>query len=580
MIQEIKELREKNTWVDLILKAIRTSEGGEILKRLKNGETYDVISQSLERPPFPGFSSLSPKSQVQLTKAIAEFRMDLEGERNAGDLVEGHGWTNVTHNEDLIDHLLALYFTWVHPVYMIFSENHFMASFKNRSDLYCTKALVNAILAMACHLYDEDDDASLWPGVDPEYLRSRFLDEARTLLPQDDQPKMTTIQTLALVFLVELGNGKGSRASHYIRLAADSLNTRLEQNYSTEAMEITRRGIYSLNVAWSSLTYQMPNMQGTAEIAAEDVFHRVQLDSHDALWRFYRHAGDYAVTSERPSSAVLVASETARLMRLVHESIRLLYDSRDTRITARLLLKQYRAYLDWERALPEMIALPSGISSAVALEESVPHVLSLHIAYHTAQIHLFQPFLHSSDFSGPVRQHIMSITVDHARKAYEAMVLYRELFTCRYQPSLQTFYLLHVCDVLVRFSPSQPSSSDVVQFCLENLRETADGRGGFAICGPLQEMFRRTAEICGAPIPEDLENIMGSGVEYTTEDFLNACTRLSYKQPVENIILNMDRHITIDFAHEWKELIDTSGDSSTGPSERVKSMRIDNLLND
>ena len=93
-------------------------------------------------------------------------------------------------------------------------------------------------------------------------------------------------------------------------------------------------------------------------------------------------------------------------------------------------------------------------------------------------------------------------------------------------------------------------------------------------------MFRRTAEICGAPIPEDLENIMGSGVEYTTEDFLNACTRLSYKQPVENIILNMDRHITIDFAHEWKELIDTSGDSSTGPSERVKSMRIDNLLND
>ena len=399
MIQEIKELREKNTWVDLILKAIRTSEGGEILKRLKNGETYDVISQSLERPPFPGFSSLSPKSQVQLTKAIAEFRMDLEGERNAGDLVEGHGWTNVTHNEDLIDHLLALYFTWVHPVYMIFSENHFMASFKNRSDLYCTKALVNAILAMACHLYDEDDDASLWPGVDPEYLRSRFLDEARTLLPQDDQPKMTTIQTLALVFLVELGNGKGSRASHYIRLAADSLNTRLEQNYSTEAMEITRWGIYSLNVyvlrhvyncnanlysAWSSLTYQMPNMQGTAEIAAEDVFHRVQLDSHDALWRFYRHAGDYAVTSERPSSAVLVASETVRLMRLVHESIRLLYDSRDTRITARLLLKQYRAYLDWERALPEMIALPSGISSAVALEESVPHVLSLQYVHGTS----------------------------------------------------------------------------------------------------------------------------------------------------------------------------------------------------
>ena len=248
MIREITELREKNTWVELILKAIQTSEGGQILKRLKNGETYQAISQSLERPPFPGFASLSPKSQLQITKAIAEFGMDLAGERNAGDLVDRHGWTNVTHDADLIDHLLALYFTWIHPVYMIFSENHFMASFKNRSDLYCTKALVSAILAMACHLFDIGDDASAWPGVDAEYLRLRFLDEARTLLPQDERPKMTTIQTLALIFLGELGSGQGSRATHYIRLAADSMNTRLEHHYSTEAMEITRWGIYSLNV--------------------------------------------------------------------------------------------------------------------------------------------------------------------------------------------------------------------------------------------------------------------------------------------------------------------------------------------
>lgn len=248
MIKEIRDLREKSTLVELIVKAIRTSEGPEVLRRVKNGESYGTISDSLQQPLFPGYPSMSAESRVQLIKAVAEYKMDMEGERYGGKLIEGHSWTNVTQRQDLIDHLIALYFTWVHPVHMLLSENHFMASFKNRSDLYCTKPLVSVILAMACQLFSIGDDASLWPGVDPESLERRFLEEARTLLPQDDCPKMTTVQTLAIMFLVELGSGKGAKASHYLRLAVDSLSTRLEHHYSTEAMEITRWGIYSLNV--------------------------------------------------------------------------------------------------------------------------------------------------------------------------------------------------------------------------------------------------------------------------------------------------------------------------------------------
>ncbi|MCJ1474016.1 hypothetical protein MMC13_002674 [Lambiella insularis] len=248
MINEIKELREKNTWVDFIIKAIHTNEGPGILRRIKNGESYEGVSGSLKQPLFPGYSSMSIDSRVRLIKAITEFEMDMEGERDSGKLIEGHGWTNVTQNEDLIDHLLALYFTWVHPVHMLFSEIHFIASFKNCSDLYCTNALVSAILAMACQLFEVGDDASLWLDVDPDSLGRKFLEEARASLPQDDRPKMTTIQTLAIIFLIELGSGRGAKASHYIRLAVDSLSVRLEHHYSTEAMEITRWGIYSLNV--------------------------------------------------------------------------------------------------------------------------------------------------------------------------------------------------------------------------------------------------------------------------------------------------------------------------------------------
>lgn len=176
----------------------------------------------------------------------------------------------------------------------------------------------------------------------------------------------------------------------------------------------------------------------------------------------------------------------------------------------------------------------------------------------------------------------MSITINHARKAYDAMVLYRELYSCRFQPSLQTFCLLHVCEALVRFSPSQPPSSEVVRFCLASLKEAADGKGGFLVCGPLQEMFRRTVESCGISMPEDIRDIMGPKTGYSSEDFLNACTRLSYKQPVEHVSTHTDPGIADDFARDWKAIIDTSGTSgsSNGSNERARNMRIDDLLND
>ena len=250
MIREIRDLREKNNWVERILRAIRTDDHGpEIIRRLRSGQSYETISQSMNRPPFADFPQLSPNSQVQLTKAIAEYELDLQGERNGGNLLPGSQWTDITSDAELIDHLMALYFTWIHPAHMLFSENHFLASYKNRSDLYCTTSLVNVICAMGCHLYDiNPEDSGKWRDIDSIQLRERFLDEARNKLPHDDQPKMTMIQTLAIMFLVDLESGQASKASHYIRNAGEMLNTRLQYHYSTESMEVTRWGIYSLNV--------------------------------------------------------------------------------------------------------------------------------------------------------------------------------------------------------------------------------------------------------------------------------------------------------------------------------------------
>ena len=170
--------------------------------------------------------------------------------------------------------------------------------------------------------------------------------------------------------------------------------------------------------------------------------------------------------------------------------------------------------------------------------------------------------------------------MDNALKGLEILDTYRRLYTCRYQLPFQSFYLLHMCDLLIRFSPTRPPATDVVHFCLAVLKESADGRGGFSICGPLQEMFRQSAVECGVPLPDDLLNLMGPPSQYSPDNLLDAYTRLSYVQPAGRITDHLERTFAQDFVTQWQDIFDTSlsaGKEDSPSSER--SMQIASLLN-
>ena len=173
----------------------------------------------------------------------------------------------------------------------------------------------------------------------------------------------------------------------------------------------------------------------------------------------------------------------------------------------------------------------------------------------------------------------MDIAVNHARKNYEALRLYRELYTCRYQPSLQTFCLLHTCDVLIRYSPNQPSATGVVENCLLYLKESADGKGGFPVCGPLQEMFRRSAIECHVRLPDNIYDLMGGSTNYTSENLLDACTRLSYQQPVERVVASMEDTTSDDFTQKLSDRILALNARAGGATPNTRKIQIDSLLN-
>jgi hypothetical protein len=222
-----------------ILQALSTDEKvPDILDRLKNGETYQSIVEWLGRSPMDDFETLSPRESQHSTSEASDHEM-------GGVPSTIFKWTSVTSNTAILDHLFQLYFAWVHPVHTLFSEGHFVDSYKRQSDNYCSSDLVNAICSMACHLHSMADGEE----VDFEQLGSEFGDAVRSDIDADDK-SIATIQAFAVMFLFECARGNGLRASSYLRIATSNLS-RVDYHHSEGFAEVwknTVRGIRNLNV--------------------------------------------------------------------------------------------------------------------------------------------------------------------------------------------------------------------------------------------------------------------------------------------------------------------------------------------
>lgn len=141
---------------------------------------------------------------------------------------------------------------------------------------------------------------------------------------------------------------------------------------------------------------------------------------------------------------------------------------------------------------------------------------------------------------------------------------------------LLSFCLIHLCDTLIRLSPNEPPAPEVVKFCLTVLEQT---RAGFALCGPLQSLFLRTVEECGVLPPPEVGNIIDSFNHFSLDDILDACNRLTYTQPLDQILPHLDSAIASDFNHEWDRKVVNRHQPHRRGSSSERYLQIGNLLN-
>ena len=248
-----KDLQEASDWQRTILDTIGSNgHDSEIIMRLRAGESHQSIADWLcQQHPISRSLSIIPASQwslVDVVKNLERLYQEEDGLSRTGTPSEVEvQWTKVTSSQILIGHLFDLYFTWVHPIHMLFSEIDFKHSFRTNSRTYCSSSLVNAICAMGCHLLENDKYDRMRKDIDIRTLKEGFLTEALESLSPDSYHHMTSIQTFAVMYLVDISSGKARSATGYLRSAVDNLKSTNGDKQSAEARELSEWGIQTLN---------------------------------------------------------------------------------------------------------------------------------------------------------------------------------------------------------------------------------------------------------------------------------------------------------------------------------------------
>ena len=187
-------LGEKHDMLESVIQSLRDDQQSmEIMHYLKRGESLRSITERLSNSFIGGIGNISAEAEQRLKTAIEQYRQrTIESE-------DPCFWTNVTGDPVLVEHLVTLYLTWIHPLHVLFDEEEFLSSFRKCEDVYCSPSLVNAICAMACHILRSEwrTDDGVNGGI--EHLQLKFMDEVELLQRDVATPKLVAIQTWAVV---------------------------------------------------------------------------------------------------------------------------------------------------------------------------------------------------------------------------------------------------------------------------------------------------------------------------------------------------------------------------------------------
>ncbi|KAB8336725.1 hypothetical protein FH972_021034 [Carpinus fangiana] len=150
-------------------------------------------------------------------------------------------WTTVTADDDLISHLVSLWFTWHPPFIAWIDQDLFVRDMQsgNPAAPFCSKFLVNAICAQACP-YSQYPESYARTG-DRSTSGLHFLEEAKQELDRErGRVSLTTLQGLGILYSVLCAAGKDRQGWVYFGQLARSYNEYLASPEDCKLMAAIR----------------------------------------------------------------------------------------------------------------------------------------------------------------------------------------------------------------------------------------------------------------------------------------------------------------------------------------------------
>lgn len=231
--RDLQSLQQQNDALDVIVASLRSlpeAEAVSLLRSLRSGTNDDVIAASLRNnvrlPHSYAPQTLEADFAQQMTQTPTSTEMDeemhtLKREPSMQSVYSASTssaespavWFRTPQDAELVEHLLNLYFCWVHPIYPLFSRDHFLHDTgRGRSD-FCSAMLVNALLAFACHYTDRHQART--DAANPSTSGDHFFAEAKKLLNKVDRPSLTTVHALGVMSIRETSLGRESNGYRY-----------------------------------------------------------------------------------------------------------------------------------------------------------------------------------------------------------------------------------------------------------------------------------------------------------------------------------------------------------------------------